>query len=150
AGMVDLVLQGASTPLTRVAPVMLRDEFLLAAGRDLTRIASHGHAKLVLPPLESPSVGDPAHGPGTLAGHGDAMTHRHGEVVLAVEDPGRHGDGGTRHQLLDEDHGAPPALARPPPDVEAQVDLLEVATPRKAARQNPHGTKHAPQQPHAR
>src|SRR4029450_6739663 len=148
ARMLDLVFQGASTPPTRVAPVVLRDEFLLSTGRDLTRLASHGDADRVLVPLETPSVGDVAHRTGTLAGHGDAMTHRYCEVVLAVEDPGRHGDGRSRHQLLAEADCASPAIASAPPDVEAQVHLLEVAMTRDRDSENPRIEKHEPDQAH--
>src|SRR4029453_18198886 len=146
ARMLDLVFQGASTPPTRVAPVVLRDEFLLATGRDLTRLASHGDTEPIFSPLESPSIGHLTYGRGALAGHGDAVTHRDGDVVLAVENPGRDGNGRPRHQLLDEDNGASPALARPPPDVEAQVHLLEVAMPGNSDSENPRVEKQKPDQ----
>src|SRR5262245_21527504 len=105
ARMLDLVLQGASTPPTRVAPVVLRDEFLVATGRDLTGLASNGYAHLILVPLELPSVVDVAYRIGTVAHHSDAMTHRYCQVVFAVENPGRQGDGHTRHQMLAEAAG---------------------------------------------
>src|SRR4030095_3901685 len=69
ARMLDLVFQGASTPPTRVAPVVLRDEFLLATGRDLTRLASHGDTEPVFSPLASPSIGTLQYGRAALAGH---------------------------------------------------------------------------------
>src|SRR5262249_7604086 len=96
----DLILQGASTPPTRVAPVVLGDEFLLAAGRDLARVAPGGDANLVLSPLESPPVGHLAYSRVALAHDGDAVTHRDGDVVLAVENPGHHGDGRRRTTSL--------------------------------------------------
>src|SRR5262245_42349735 len=148
ARMLDLVLQGASTPPTRVAPVVLRDEFLVATGRDLTRLASNGDAHLILVPLELPSVVAVAYRTRTLADHGDAMTHRYCQVVFAVENPGRHGDGHTRHQLLDEDDGASPAIARASPDVEAQIHLLEVAMTRDGDSENARIEKHEPDQAH--
>src|SRR5215510_3218920 len=144
----DLILQGASTPPTRVAPVVLRDEFLLAAGRDLAGVTPGGDTDLVLSPLESPPVGHLAYGRVALAGDRDAVTHRDGDVVLAVENPGHHGDGRPGHQLLDEDDGTAPALARSPPDVEAQVHFLEVAMTRDGDSENPRIEKREPDQTH--
>src|SRR5262245_4882514 len=115
ARVLDLIFQGASAPAARVTPVVLRDEFLLATGRDLARVAPRGDTDLVLSPVEPPAVRHLAYGRVALAGNSDAVTHRDGDVVLAVEDPGCHGDGGAGHQLLDENDGAAPAVACAPP-----------------------------------
>ncbi len=55
------------------------------------------------------------------------VASRQGDVVLVVEVAGDQGDGGPRHDLLDEDDAAAPLVAGFVADVEAQVDLLEVA-----------------------
>src|SRR4030095_4142412 len=114
-----LMLRGPPTPPTRVAPIVRGDELLLAADRDLASLAPGDEGNFVISPLESPPVGQLGSVRGALAGDGDAVTHRDGPVVLAVEHPGRRGDGGARHQLLDEHDGAAPALGRAPPNAEA-------------------------------
>jgi hypothetical protein len=109
---------------------VLGDELFLAADRDLASVAPGGEGNLAISSLESPPVGHLADGRGAPAGDGDAMTHRDGEIVFALENPGRHGDGGAPHQLLDEGDCAAPALARAPPNVEAQIHFLEIVVPR--------------------
>src|SRR5262245_3761880 len=146
--MLDVVLQVVFTPPTRLAVGVVRNVFLVAIAPDRTGLVSHGFVHLIVVPLELPSVVDVAYRIGTLAHHGDAMTHRYCQVVFAVENPGRHGDGHTRHQLLDEDDGASPAIARAPPDVEAQVHLLEVAMTRDGDSENARIEKHEPDQAH--
>src|SRR4030095_1610869 len=84
ARVLDLILEGASTPPACVAPVVLGDEFLLAADRDLASVAPGGEGNFVLSPLEPPPVGHLAYGRGALAGDGDAVTHRDGDGGLAV------------------------------------------------------------------
>src|SRR6185369_8902980 len=62
-----------------------------------------------------------------------AVAHGKRHVVLTVKHPGQPGDREARDQLLHEDHPAavvPAVLTasrRPPPHVEAEVDLLEIA-----------------------
>src|SRR5207245_3706607 len=124
ARVLDLIFDGGAVPLHGIAPIVLRDEFLLGAGCDERRRPTE------LPEGAIPSAGVPPlvidRSPHRSIGHwrSDLAAHRQANVVLVVNPPCHPCDHALADDLLDEDHTPPPFPFVPAMDVEAQVDLV--------------------------
>src|SRR5262249_21785463 len=83
-------------------------------------------------------------------GRPDVVTHGKREVVLVVDRPGEPGDRPPRHHFLHEDDAATPAVLVPAPDIEAEVQLLEVAMSVNRHAANPGIEEAEPDDAHER
>jgi hypothetical protein len=129
--MLNLILRALSAT-GGIAPGVFGDEFFGRTGSDEYRRAACGRGNKFLASVPSPRITAPQ--PISLAL--DRVRHGIGDIRLAVEVLGESGDGAPRDNLPHEYDATAPALCRSMPDIETQIDLLEITMEREGNSKN--------------
>jgi hypothetical protein len=123
--MLDRVLNRRAVPLSRVTPVVLPDEFLVAAVADGRWRAGRRHAESIPSAAMPPLVHDTPRR--LVEGCRRLRAHPPCHIRLVVNGPRDGRDRSPRDDLLQEDDGSPVGAQRP--DVKPQVDFRKVTMP---------------------
>src|ERR1043166_1218060 len=144
-----LVLQRPTGAPARITPIMLGDEFRLrrAPQRKEGRADFPGDSPALPAPM--PGVAHLTRPVGREPAKLDRVGHRNAAIRFPPGEQGNPCDPALRHQLANEHHApAPAAVRRAPPDVEAQVDLVEIAVEGNREAEDPGVEEAEPDQAH--
>jgi hypothetical protein len=122
--MLDAIFNRAAIPLPRVAPIMLRDEFLFRTGFRRARVTPC--PRLYLSPLGAVEPRVFAIDPAILVAL-DIVAHWDREVRLVVHEPRSASDRSARNELANKHYTAPHFPSDVTSYVEAQVHFGERA-----------------------